>query len=179
MDLLCVTCTPTIKPQCLLQLGTFPGVPVPQFECPWCRDYFKRLTLKGRNKIVTQEEYRVKRFFFKKPTDISILKRQAEEQGEKMKIQAGGYVNTSQHMSKTVALRIIYEHGKVISPGINLVFFGFSPSFPYSHWYWIATSYHLAKRNKSSRKEAVDALPSRPYMRFWLGETGERVQEGN
>lgn len=179
MDLLCVTCMPTIKPQCLLQLGTFPGVPVPQFERPWCRDYFKRLTLKGRNKIVTEEEHRVKRFFFKKPTDVSILKRQAEEQGEKMKIQAGDYVNTSQHMSKTVALRIIYEHGKVISPGINLVFFGFSPSFPYSHWYWIATSYHLAKRNKSSRKEAVDALPSRPYMRFWLGETGERVQEGN
>lgn len=160
MDLLCVTCTPTIKPQSLLQLGTFPGVPVPQFERRWCRDYFKRLTLKGRNEIVTQEEYRVKRFFFfLKPTDISILKRQAEEQGKKMKIQAGGFVNTSQHMSKTVALRLIYEHGKVIPPGINLLFSGFSPSFTYSHWYWTATSYHLAKRNKNSRKEAVDALP--------------------
>lgn len=96
-----MTCTPTIKLQCLLQLGTFPGVPVSQFECPWCRDYFKRLTLKGRNKVVTQEEYRVKRLKKKKkPTDLSILKRQAEEQGEKMKIQAGGYVNTSQQCLK-------------------------------------------------------------------------------
>lgn len=116
----------------IYNLAHFQGYLSPILNAPSCRDFFKRLTLKGRNKIVTQEEYRVKRFFFK-PTDLSILKRQAEEQGEKMKIQAGGYVNTSQHMSKTVALNILYEYGKVILPGINLLFSGFPPSFPYSH----------------------------------------------
>ena len=82
MDLLCVTCTPTIKPQSLLQLGTFPGVPVPQFECPWCRDYFKRLTLKERNKIVTQEEYRVKRFFFFKANRYKYFKEASRGTGK-------------------------------------------------------------------------------------------------
>lgn len=49
-----------------------------------------------------------------------------------MKIQAGGYVNTSQNMSETVALNVIYEYGKVILPGINPLFSGFPPS-TYSH----------------------------------------------
>lgn len=163
-----MTCTPTIKLQCLLQLGTFPGVPVSQFECPWCRDYFKRLTLKGRNKVVTQEEYRVKRLKKKKKkaNRSKYFKEASRGTGREDENPGRRLCKYITAMSKTVALKIVYEHGKVIPPGINLLFSGFSPSFPYSHWYWIAISYHLVKRNKCSRKEAVDALPSRPYVRL-------------